>query len=68
MRINKEDFIYGGYLKDRNSILLMFFRRVGYLEKVGFGGLRIFDVVNRYKFKMFEIELMDMDINVVFWK
>ncbi|HEE8662944.1 TPA: putative DNA binding domain-containing protein [Staphylococcus aureus] len=68
MRINKEDFIHGGHSKDRNSILSTLFRRVGYSEKAGSGGPRIFDVVNRHKLKTPEIELTDMDTNVVLWK
>ena len=54
--------------KDRNSILSTLFRRVGYSEKAGSGGPRIFDVVNRHKLKTPEIELTDMDTNVVLWK
>ncbi|MFO3720489.1 RNA-binding domain-containing protein [Staphylococcus felis] len=68
MRINKEDFIHGGHSKVRNSILSTLFRRVGYSEKAGSGGPRIFDVVNRHRLKTPEIQLTDMDTNVVLWK
>lgn len=68
MRINKEDFIHGGHSKVRNSILSTLFRRVGYSEKAGSGGPRIFDVVNKHRLKAPEIKLTDMDTNVILWK
>ncbi|MEB6320887.1 hypothetical protein MXM74_08080 [Staphylococcus xylosus] len=68
MRINKEDFIHGGHSKVRNSILSTLFRRVGYSEKAGSRGPRIFDVVNKHRLKTPEIELTDMDTNVILWK
>ncbi|EHJ07409.1 RNA-binding domain-containing protein [Staphylococcus simiae] len=68
MRIDKEDFIHGGHSLVRNSILSTLFRRVGYSEKAGSGGPRIFDVVNRHKLKIPEIQSTDMDTKVVLWK
>lgn len=65
MRINKEDFIYGGHSKVRNSILSKLFKRVGYSEKASFGWPKLIDVLNRHRLTAPEIELTDIDTNVI---
>ena len=68
MRITKTEFIHGGTSKVRNSVISTLFRKIGFVEKAGSGGPRIFDTVNKYRLRIPEIELSDVDTNIKIWK
>lgn len=44
------------------------FRKIGFVEKAGSGGPRIFDTVNKYRLRTPEMELSDMDTSIKIWK
>ena len=68
MRITKTEFIHGGVSKVRNSVISTLFRKIGFVEKAGSGGPRIFDTVNKYRLRTPEMELSDMDTSIKIWK
>lgn len=68
MRVTKEEFIHGGTSRVRNSVISILFRKVGFVERAGSGGLRIFDVTNKYKLRTPDIHITDKDTIMRIWK
>lgn len=68
MRVTKEEFIHGGISKIRNSVISILFRRIGYVERAGSGGPRIFDTAERYNLKTPEIITTETDTAIKIWK
>lgn len=68
MKVSKEEFIHGGNSRVRNSVISILFRRVGYVERAGSGGPRIFDATNKYRLKTPEIYTTDRDTKIRIWK
>ena len=68
MRISKEEFIHGGTSKIRNSVISILFRRIGFVERAGSGGPRIFDTVTKYNLRSPEIHTSDTETMIKIWK
>ncbi|MGG5350053.1 hypothetical protein IGK06_002475 [Enterococcus sp. AZ142] len=68
MKVSKEEFIHGGNSRVRNSVISILFRRVGYVERAGSGGPRIFDATNKYKLRTPDIHTTDKDTVIRIWK
>lgn len=68
MRISKDEFIHGGTSDVRNSIISILFRRIGYVERAGSGGPRIFDTINKYNLKVPEIVNSELSTTIRIWK
>lgn len=68
MKISKEEFIHGGTSKIRNSIISILFRRIGFVERAGSGGPRIFDTVNKYNLRSPDIYSSDTETTIKIWK
>jgi len=68
MRITKEEFIHGGTSKVRNSVISILFRKLGFVERAGSGGPRIFRTVDKYELRSPEINNSDIDTDIKIWK
>lgn len=68
MKVSKEEFIHGGTSRVRNSVISILFRRVGYVERAGSGGPRIFDATSKYKLRTPDIHTSDKDTIIRIWK
>ncbi|WP_239748548.1 RNA-binding domain-containing protein [Mammaliicoccus sp. A-M2] len=68
MLITPEEFAMGSESKTRNATLFTLFRNAGYSEKAGSGGVRIFQIAKKNKFRMPEIESKDGKTSVKIWK
>ncbi|HFI0514305.1 TPA: RNA-binding domain-containing protein [Streptococcus suis] len=68
MKVSKEEFIHGGNSRVRNSVISILFRRVGYVERAGSGGPRIFDATSKYRLKIPDIHTTDRDTKIRIWK
>ncbi|EOT39115.1 RNA-binding domain-containing protein [Enterococcus columbae] len=68
MKVTKEEFIHGGTSRVRNSVISILFRRIGFVERAGSGGPRIFDAVSRHRLKIPEIYSTDKDTTIRIWK
>lgn len=68
MKISREEFIHGGSSKIRNSTIGVLFRRIGYSEKAGSGGPRIFDAAQKNNLKVPDIITTDETTTIRIWK
>lgn len=68
MRITKEEFIHGRTSKVRNSVISILFRKLGFVERAGSGGPRIFRTVDKYELRSPEINNSDIDTDIKIWK
>ncbi|MGM7692204.1 ATP-binding protein [Staphylococcus saprophyticus] len=56
MLVTKEEFARGGESKPRNLTIVTLFRKAGFSERAGSGGMKIFRVAKENKLRMPEIE------------
>ena len=68
MRVTVEEFIHGGTSDIRNHTISSIMRRIGYSEKAGSGGPRIFDVAAKYKLKLPEVIRDQYSTTLRIWK
>lgn len=68
MLITTEEFARGGESRVRNTTIVTLFRRAGFSERAGSGGMRIFQVAHQNKFRTPEINSVGGRTQVVIWK
>ncbi|KIX90884.1 hypothetical protein TP70_05245 [Staphylococcus microti] len=68
MLVTKEEFARGGESKTRNATIFTLFRKAGYSERAGSGGMKIFNVAKRNKFRMPEIQSSEGKTKLKIWK
>lgn len=68
MLVTKEEFAKGGESKLRNATIVTLFRRAGFSERAGTGGMKIFQVALKNKFRYPEINSEEGRTKVVIWK
>lgn len=68
MRVTVEEFIHGGTSDIRNHTISSIMRRIGYSEKAGSGGPRIFDVAAKYRLKLPEVIREQYSTTLRIWK
>src|SRR5699024_4312818 len=68
MLITTEEFARGGESRVRNTTIVTLFRRAGFSERAGSGGMRIFQVAHQNKFRTPEINSVGGRTEVVIWK
>ncbi|MFP7243124.1 RNA-binding domain-containing protein [Pediococcus pentosaceus] len=67
LRISEEQFIHGGFPKQRNPVISLLFRRIGYSENAGSGGPRIFNNINRLALRLPKISVNDRSTELTIW-
>lgn len=67
MKIPKEQFFVGSLSEPRNNTLITYFKKIGAAEKEGGGGREIFDVTQRNKFRLPELEVSLKDTHLKLW-
>ncbi|EPP1251439.1 RNA-binding domain-containing protein [Staphylococcus pseudintermedius] len=68
MLVTKEEFARGGETVARNTTLVTLFRNDGYNERAGSGGMKIFQVATKNKFRMPEIQSNEGKTILKLWK
>ncbi|HDK5693543.1 TPA: ATP-dependent DNA helicase RecG, partial [Staphylococcus pseudintermedius] len=68
MLVTKEEFARGGETVARNTTLVTLFRNAGYNERAGSGGMKIFQVATKNKFRMPEIQSNEGKTILKLWK
>lgn len=68
MLVTKEEFARGGETKARNTTIVTLFRKAGYSERAGSGGMKIFQVATQNKFRMPEIQSNEGKTILKIWK
>ncbi|ULG71911.1 RNA-binding domain-containing protein [Macrococcus brunensis] len=68
MLVTKEEFARGGETVARNSTIVTLFRNAGYNERAGSGGMKIFQVATKNKFRMPEIQSNEGKTVLKLWK
>lgn len=68
MLVTPEEFARGGESRARNATIVTLFRRAGFSERAGSGGMRIFQVAHQNKFRMPQINSGDGRTKMVIWK
>lgn len=68
MLVTKEEFARGGESKLRNSTIVTLFRKAGYSERAGSGGMKIFSMAKKNKFRMPEIQSSEGKTKLKIWK
>ncbi|RIO54540.1 ATP-dependent DNA helicase RecG [Staphylococcus hominis] len=66
--VTKEEFARGGESKPRNSTIVTLFRKAGYSERAGSGGMKIFSVAYKNKFRTPEIQSSEGKTKLKIWK
>ncbi len=68
MRVTVTEFMHGGISNIRNHTISSMMRRIGFSEKAGSGGPRIFDIATKYRLKLPEV-IRDQDKTTIrIWK
>ncbi|QHW38228.1 ATP-dependent DNA helicase RecG [Staphylococcus ursi] len=68
MLVTKEEFARGGETKARNTTIVTLFRKAGYSERAGSGGMKIFQVATQNKFRMPEVQSNEGKTILKIWK
>lgn len=68
MLVTKEEFARGGESKPRNLTIVTLFRKAGFSERAGSGGMKIFRVAKENKLRMPEIESSEGKTKLKIWK
>lgn len=66
--VTKEEFARGGESNPRNSTIVTLFRKAGYSERAGSGGMKIFRAAHKNKFRMPEIDSSEGKTKLKIWK
>lgn len=67
LRISPEQFMHGGLSKQRNPVISLLFRRIGYSENAGSGGKRIFTNINRLQLRLPKISSDERTMELTIW-
>lgn len=68
MRVSVEEFAMGGNSRPRNHIIELLFRTIGFCERAGSGGQKIFQTAITKDYKIPDIEQFDNSTLLRFWK